>query len=73
VIARRLLSSAVHVAWDVVQRVGDVVPGTRVGDRFGTLGVGSAIGFPMATLMNPGSIHVGRDTLVGRHVTLSVW
>lgn len=68
----RLLNHALHRAWDVVQRIGDVVPGTRLGDEFGTPAPGSAIGFPAATLMNVGSIHVGRDTLVGRHCTLSV-
>ncbi|MGZ6753340.1 MAG: acyltransferase, partial [Nocardioides sp.] len=51
---------------------GEVVPGTRAGDAFGTLGAGSCIGFPAATLMNVGSIHVGERTLVGRQVTLSV-
>ncbi len=71
-IARRLLNRAVHTAWEWTQRVGDITPGTRAGDRFGSLGEGVAIGFPTATLMNAGSIHVGRDTLVGRHVTLSV-
>lgn len=71
-IARRLLNRALHSAWGAVQRVGDIVPGTDAGDGFGTLGEGVAIGFPTATLMNTGSIHVGRDTLIGRHVTLSV-
>lgn len=71
-IAHRLLNRAVHTAWGLAQRVGDVVPGTHLGDRFGSLGEGSAIGFPTASLMNVGSIHLGRDVLVGRHVTLSV-
>lgn len=69
---RRTANAAVHAVWERVQRTGDVVPGTRLGDRFGTLGAGSAIGFPAATLMNVGSIHLGRGVLVGRHVTLSV-
>jgi acetyltransferase-like isoleucine patch superfamily enzyme len=72
VIAHRLLNRAVHAAWEWTQRVGDVRPGTELGDRFGTLGEDASIAFPVGTLMNPGSIHVGRETLVGRHVTLSV-
>ncbi|MFB9312975.1 acyltransferase [Nocardioides plantarum] len=71
-IARRLLNRAVHAAWTWTQRVGDVRPGTNLGDRFGALGDGTSIAFPVGTLMNVGSIHVGRETLVGRHVTLSV-
>lgn len=71
-IAHRLVNRTLHAAWGLVQRYGDVTPGTELGDRFGTLGAGAAIGFPTASVMNPGSIHVGRDTLVGRHVTLSV-
>jgi acetyltransferase-like isoleucine patch superfamily enzyme len=69
---KRTANSALHAAWGWAQRVGDITPGTRAGDAFGTLGEGSAIGFPTATVMNAGSIHLGRDVLVGRHVTLSV-
>jgi acetyltransferase-like isoleucine patch superfamily enzyme len=55
-----------------MQRTGEIVPGTRAGDAFGTLGEATSIGFPAATLMNVGSIHIGSRTLIGRHVTLSV-
>ncbi len=48
------------------------MPGTRAAAAFGSLGEGSCIGFPAATLMGTGSIHIGRHTLVGRQVTLSV-
>jgi acetyltransferase-like isoleucine patch superfamily enzyme len=68
----RLTNRAVHAAWRWLQRTGDIVPGTRAGDAFGTLGEASSIGFPAATLMNTGSIHVGARTLIGRGVTLSV-
>lgn len=61
-----------HAAWHWLERVGEVVPGTRAGDAFGALGEGSCIGFPAATVMNVGSIHIGSRTLVGRQVTLSV-
>ncbi|MBU2111127.1 MAG: acyltransferase, partial [Actinobacteria bacterium] len=58
--------------WAWLDSVGEIVPGTRTADRFGAFGDGSAIGFPTATVMNPSSIHIGRDTLIGRQVTLSV-
>ena len=62
----------IHAVWRWVQRHGEIVPGTRTGDAFGALGEASSIGFPAATLMNVGSIHVGSHTLIGRQVTLSV-
>ena len=70
--ARRVFNHGVHAAWRWIERVGEIVPGTRVGDAFGTLGEASCIGFPTATLMNLGSIHIGSRTLIGRQVTLSV-
>ena len=70
--ARRLAHRTVHAAWRWVDRAGEVVPGTALADRFGSFGAGSCIGFPPATLLNVESIHLGRDVLVGRQVTLSV-
>lgn len=67
-----MVNRAVHAAWSWLERAGEVVPGTHAGDAFGTLGEGSCIGFPAATLMNVGSIHIGCRTLIGRQVTLSV-
>jgi acetyltransferase-like isoleucine patch superfamily enzyme len=58
----------VHAVWRWAQRNGEIVPGTRAGDTFGTLGEASSIGFPTATLMNAGSIHIGSHTLIGRQV-----
>ena len=71
-LARRWVNRGVLAAWRWVERHGEIVPGTAAGDRFGSLGEGSCVGFPTATLMNPGSIHVGAGTLSGRQVTLSV-
>ncbi|WP_240641169.1 acyltransferase [Nocardioides ferulae] len=71
-LANRWINRGLVAAWRWAERRGEIVPGTHAGDRFGSLGEGSAIGFPMATLMNPGSIHVGSGALIGRHVTLSV-
>ena len=55
-----------------MQRAGEIVPGTRAAEGFGSLGEGSCIGFPAATLMGTSSIHIGRGSLIGRQVTLSV-
>ena len=68
----RLLNRGLQGAWRWTDKVGQIVPGTRPAERFGALGRGTSIGFPMATLMGERSIHLGEDTLVGRHVTLSV-
>ncbi|WP_364516784.1 acyltransferase [Nocardioides sp. LML1-1-1.1] len=69
---RRLLNRSVLAAWQWVERYGDVAPGTDLADRFGTFAPGACLAFPMATVVNPGAIHVGRDTLVGKYATLSV-
>ncbi|HWJ66716.1 MAG TPA: acyltransferase [Nocardioides sp.] len=69
---RRLLNRSIHAAWQWVERVGDVSPGTDLADRFGSFGPGACLAFPLATVVNPGSIHVGRDTLIGKYATLSV-
>ena len=69
--SHRLLNRAVHAALRWVDRAGEVVPGTDLASEFGSFGAGSCIDFPPATLQNVGSIHVGRDVLVGRHATLA--
>lgn len=68
----RWINAGVQAAWTWLQRAGEISPGTRAGDAFGSLGIGSSIGFPMATLMGARAIHVGERTLIGRQVTLSV-
>ncbi|CAN5649722.1 acyltransferase [soil metagenome] len=68
----RTLNRAVIGGWRWLDRVGEIVPGTRAADGFGSFGAGSCIGFPTATLLNTQSIHVGDGVLVGRQVTLSV-
>lgn len=70
--ALRLKNRAVHAAWRWIQLYGAVAPGTDQGDRFGTLGEGSCIAFPQATLFGTESIHIGAGALIGRHCSLSV-
>src|SRR3954452_12754322 len=67
----RLAHRTVQAAWRWVDRAGEVTPGSRLAERFGSFGPGSCIGFPPAPLLNVESIHLGRDVLVGRQVTLS--
>jgi acetyltransferase-like isoleucine patch superfamily enzyme len=69
---RRVLNRSVHAVWQWVERVGDIAPGTDLGDSFGAFGKGSCLAFPLATIVNPGAIHIGRDTLIGKYSTLSV-
>ncbi|MBZ5735930.1 acyltransferase [Nocardioides sp. TRM66260-LWL] len=69
---RRSLNGVVLAAWARLDRLGEIVPGTRAAEAFGSFGEGSCLGFPAATLMNTGSVHVGRDVLIGRQATLSV-
>ncbi len=69
---KRLLHRGVQRAWAWLDRTGEIVPGTEAAEAFGSFGEASCIGFPTATLMNVGSIHLGERTLVGRQSTLSV-
>lgn len=55
-----------------VDRWGEIRPGTRAAEGFGSFGEDSSIGFPAATLMNTHAVHVGSGTLIGRGVTLAV-
>lgn len=55
-----------------IERVGAIVPGTVAAEAFGTFGSGSFLTYPPATLFGQRSIHIGQDTLIGAHATLSV-
>lgn len=70
--ARRLTNRLVHAAHRWVTRAGAIQPGTDLAESFGTFGAGSYITFPMATMYGARSIHLGRDTLIGRHCSLLV-
>lgn len=69
---RTLLSPPLHALLRAVEWVGEITPGTRRAAAFGSFGKGSCIGFPQATVMGERSMHIGADTLIGRHVTLTV-
>lgn len=68
----RLANRVVLAAHRRVDRWGEIRPGTRAAEQFGSFGADSCIGFPAATLMNTRSVHVGAGTLIGRGVTLAV-
>jgi acetyltransferase-like isoleucine patch superfamily enzyme len=70
--ARRVVNAALHAAWRRLQQVGDISPGTRAAERFGSFGAGSCLGFPPDTLYGESAIHIGADTLIGRQCTLAV-
>ncbi|MFC7496600.1 MULTISPECIES: acyltransferase [unclassified Nocardioides] len=69
---KRLLNRGALAGWRWLDRLGEITPGTRAAEEFGSFGADTSIGFPSATLMGTSSIHLGTGTLVGRHVTLSV-
>lgn len=69
---RTLLSPLLHTALRGVEWIGEITPGTRLAARFGSFGAASCIGYPQATVLGERSIHIGRETLIGRHVTLTV-
>jgi carbonic anhydrase/acetyltransferase-like protein (isoleucine patch superfamily) len=68
---RRVVSGLINRAWGWARSWGAIVPGTAAGDRFGSFGEGSLIGFPPAALQGEGQIHIGRDTLVCAGSTLA--
>jgi acetyltransferase-like isoleucine patch superfamily enzyme len=54
-----------------VERAGTVGPRSKVARRFGAFGDGSALVFPPGALFGEEFIHIGADTLIGPHVTMS--
>ncbi len=67
----RLLNGAVHAGWDWIARHGATGPGDRLAGRFGAFGEGSCLAFPTGAVFGEQWIRIGRDTLVGPHVSLS--
>jgi acetyltransferase-like isoleucine patch superfamily enzyme len=67
----RIAGDLVHRAQRHLEEVGVVGPHSRVAAEFGTFGDGSVLCYPAITAVNPSSIHIGKNTLVGRQVVLS--
>lgn len=68
----RPVNRLVHALWRQMERYGDIAPGTRAADGFGAFGRGSCLGFPVEGLFGTSAIHIGEDTLIGRHCTVTV-
>jgi acetyltransferase-like isoleucine patch superfamily enzyme len=68
----RLLNHWVHRAWRWVERTGDIGPGSRLADAFGSFGEGTCLAFPIAAVFGTEEIHLGSGTLIGKYATLSV-
>ena len=66
-----MLNGAVQAGWDWIARHGATGPGDRLAGRFGGFGEGSCLAFPTGAVFGEQWIRIGRDTLVGPHVSLS--
>lgn len=69
---RRLLHPVIQSWHRWSEWAGAISPDTRSAKRFGSLGEGSLIAYPQASIFGESAIHIGSNTLIGRHVTLSV-
>ncbi len=67
----RVINSCIHAGWGWVARHGAIGPDDGPAGRFGSFGAGSCLAFPPGALFGERWIHVGRDTLVGPHVSIS--
>jgi len=54
-----------------VQSTGAIHPHSARSDRFGAIGDGSIIAFPLAALVGEAQIYIGQETLVAPYATLS--
>jgi acetyltransferase-like isoleucine patch superfamily enzyme len=68
---RRWANAAIHMAWEWVARHGATGPDDRLAARFGAFGSGSCLAFPPGAVFGERWIRLGRDTLVGPHVSIS--
>ncbi|GAC1374722.1 MAG: acyltransferase [Acidimicrobiales bacterium] len=62
----------VHRAWAWAADVGATGPDDERGRRFGALGTGSCIAFPPGAVFGERLISIGRNTMIGPHVSLAV-
>lgn len=67
----RILGSIVRGGWAAASRWAAIGPHDRAGRRFGALGQGSGILFPVTALLNERYIRIGSRTMIGPQCTLS--
>ncbi|MFF2131416.1 acyltransferase [Streptomyces olivochromogenes] len=68
---RRLAQRAVHACWAWVQRTGSVTAEHPGRLRFGAMGTGTRLAFPLGTVFGEPWIHLGAHCIVGEQVTLT--
>ena len=68
---RRLLGEMVREGRKLEHRLAAIGPDDRPARRFGSFGSGTCISWPTGYVFGERWIHLGEDTLVGSHVTLS--
>lgn len=67
----RLAQKAVHAGWAWVQRTGSVTAAHPGRFRFGALGTGTRLAFPLGTVFGEPWIQVGAHCIIGEQVTLT--
>lgn len=65
------LGDVIQVGWDRLSRRAIIHPGSRRARSFAHFGDGSIICFPPTALYGESAIRIGRDALIGPHVSLS--
>jgi acetyltransferase-like isoleucine patch superfamily enzyme len=58
--------------WEKLTVRAAIVAGTRRAARFGSFGQGSLLCFPPTALFGEASIHIGDDTMIGPHCSITV-
>ncbi|MEZ5167451.1 MAG: acyltransferase [Acidimicrobiales bacterium] len=67
----RAAGGLVHRGWRRMQSLGAIHPGSARSDRFGSIGEGSIIAFPVSALFGEREIYIGEGTLIAPWATLS--
>ncbi|NYI07440.1 acetyltransferase-like isoleucine patch superfamily enzyme [Allostreptomyces psammosilenae] len=68
---RRATSRLVHRAWGWLRQAGAVSADRPGPFRFGALGAGTRLAFPLGTIFGEHAIHIGPFCVIGEQVTLS--
>lgn len=68
---RNAAAGLIQRVWGWISDVGAVSPDDERGRRFGSMGPHSIIAFPPGSVFGERWIHIGAETLIGPHVTMS--